>query len=62
MHLFVYYVLALGISMPEPLFEEFQVQVFQDPEVFLAGNKASVLEHHCTYIIFLSILEYVKTA
>jgi hypothetical protein len=56
MHLFVYYVLALGISMPEPLFEEFQVQVFQDPEVFLAGNKASVLEQHCTYIIFLSIL------
>jgi hypothetical protein len=39
--------------MLEPLFEEFQVQVFEDPRFSLAGNKASVLEQHCTYYLYL---------
>jgi hypothetical protein len=30
----VYFVLALGNSVVEPLFEDFQEQVFEEPEVF----------------------------
>jgi hypothetical protein len=32
-------VLALGNSMPKSLFEEFQEQVFEDPEVFFSGHQ-----------------------
>jgi hypothetical protein len=30
----VYFVLALGNAVPEPLFEDFQEQVFEEPYVF----------------------------
>jgi hypothetical protein len=43
----VYFV--LGNSVPDPLFEDFQEQVFEEPKVSLAGNKASVLDQLCTY-------------
>jgi hypothetical protein len=46
---------ALGNSLSEPLFEDFQEQVFEDSEVFFSGNKASVLDHFVP-IVFLSIL------
>jgi hypothetical protein len=45
--------LALGNFMLEPLFEDFQEQVFEEPEVLLAGNKASVLDELCTYFSYL---------
>jgi hypothetical protein len=35
----VYCVLELGNSMPEPLFEDFQLQVFEEPEVFFSGQQ-----------------------
>jgi hypothetical protein len=38
---------ALGNSMPEPLFEDFQEQVFEEPEIFLINGEL---------ITFLSIL------
>jgi hypothetical protein len=41
--------LALGISMPEPLFEGFEDQNFKDPDMFPPpppeSNEASVLDH-----------------
>jgi hypothetical protein len=37
--------------VPEPLFEDFQDQVFEGSDVFLAGNKASVLDQLCTYYV-----------
>jgi hypothetical protein len=39
LYLFVYCVLALGNSMPEPLFEDFQDQVFEDYEVYFSGQQ-----------------------
>jgi hypothetical protein len=30
---------ALGNSVPEPLFEDFQEQVFEEPEFFLSGQQ-----------------------
>jgi hypothetical protein len=30
---------ALGNSMPEPLFEDFQEQVFEESEVFFSGQQ-----------------------
>jgi hypothetical protein len=30
---------ALGNSVPEALFEEFQEQAFEDPEVFFSGQQ-----------------------
>jgi hypothetical protein len=32
-------VLAIGNSMPEPLFEDFQEQDFEDLEVFFSGQQ-----------------------
>jgi hypothetical protein len=29
----------LGNSVPEPLFEDFQEQVFEEPEVFISGQQ-----------------------
>jgi hypothetical protein len=40
--------LALGISMPEPLFEGFEDQNFKDPDMSPPppeSNEASVLDH-----------------
>jgi hypothetical protein len=31
--------IALGNSVPEPLFKDFQEQVFEDPEVFFSGQQ-----------------------
>jgi hypothetical protein len=32
---------ALGNSIPEPMFEDFQEQVFEEPEVFLGGQQGN---------------------
>jgi hypothetical protein len=40
--------------MLEPLFEDFQEQVFEDSKVFFSGQQASVLNHFVP-IVFLSI-------
>jgi hypothetical protein len=29
----------LGNSVPEPLFKDFQEQVFEEPEVFISGQQ-----------------------
>jgi hypothetical protein len=39
LYLFVYCVLALGNSMPETPFEDFQEQAFQDSEVLFSGQQ-----------------------
>jgi hypothetical protein len=44
---------ALGNSVLEPLFEDFQEQVFEEPEIFLVGNEASVLDQLCGYFSYL---------
>jgi hypothetical protein len=31
--------LKLGNSMPDLMFEEFQEQVFEDPEIFFSGQQ-----------------------
>jgi hypothetical protein len=49
---------ALGNYVPEPLFEVFQEQVFEEPEVFLAGNKASVRDQLCTNHITVYYVVY----
>jgi hypothetical protein len=49
----VCYVLALGYSMLESQFKDFQEQVFEEPEVFFSGQQASVLEQHCTYYLLV---------
>jgi hypothetical protein len=38
-NLFVYCVPALGNSVPEPLFEDFEEQVFEELEVFFSGRQ-----------------------
>jgi hypothetical protein len=42
---------ALGNSVSEPLFEDFQEQVFEESDVFLVGYKASILDQLCTYYL-----------
>jgi hypothetical protein len=39
LYLFVYCVLALGNSMPETLFEDFQEQVFDESEVLFSEQQ-----------------------
>jgi hypothetical protein len=39
LYLFVYCVLALGNSVLESLFKDFQEQVFEDFEVFFSGQQ-----------------------
>jgi hypothetical protein len=39
LYLFVYCVLVLGNFVPEPLFEDFQEQVFEESEVFFSGQQ-----------------------
>jgi hypothetical protein len=35
--------------MPEPFFEDFQDQAFEESTVFLWSSKASALDHFCAY-------------
>jgi hypothetical protein len=45
---------ALGNSVPEPLFEDFQEQVFEDPEVFFSGQ-LGIFDQFCTYFPIYSV-------
>jgi hypothetical protein len=42
---------ALGNSVPEPLFEDFYEQVFEDYEVFFSGQHGKCPRSFCTYCI-----------
>jgi hypothetical protein len=44
---------VLENPISEPLFEDFQEQVFEEPKFSSAGKKASVLDQRCTYNILV---------
>jgi hypothetical protein len=44
--------ITLGNAIPEPFFEDFQDQAFEESQLFLAIKKASYLEHIAPMIIF----------
>jgi hypothetical protein len=57
LYLFVYYVRALGNSMPVSLFKEFQEQIFEDPEIFFSGQTRQVSLNN-----IVPIMQFVETA
>jgi hypothetical protein len=42
---------TLGGPVPEPTYEDFQDQVYEDSELYLLINEASVLDAYCTYFL-----------
>jgi hypothetical protein len=42
----------IGNIAPEPFFEDFQDQAFEESQLFFAVNKASHLEHFAPIVIF----------
>jgi hypothetical protein len=45
--------------MPEPLFEDFQEQVFNDFEIFFSRQQGKCLDHFVP-IVFLSVLQCLE--
>jgi hypothetical protein len=56
LYLFVYCVLALRNFVLEPLFEDFQEQVLEEPKVFFSGQQGKCPWSTLHLLLFLSIL------